>query len=125
MSGASVTASTAPRFSVTAIEFFERDVRLRMPFRFGVVTLTEAPQVFARARIRLADGTEAVGIPPNCWRPSGSTKTRRCPTKTTSTSCAQRWSSPAGCTWPVVSAPHSVTSLRTTARRSSAAVRAA
>ena len=27
-----------------------------MPFRFGVVTLTEAPQAFARVRIRLADG---------------------------------------------------------------------
>jgi hypothetical protein len=27
-----------------------------MPFRFGVVTLTECPQAFARARIELADG---------------------------------------------------------------------
>ena len=39
----------------------ERDVRLRMPFRFGVVTLTEAPQAFVRARIRLQDGREAEG----------------------------------------------------------------
>jgi len=39
----------------------ERDVRLRMPFRFGVVTLTESPQAFARARIRLEDGSEAEG----------------------------------------------------------------
>jgi hypothetical protein len=31
-------------------------VRLRLPFRFGVVTLTEAPQVFVRARIELPDG---------------------------------------------------------------------
>ena len=52
----------APHFSVTAIDLFERDVRLRMPFRFGVVTLTEAPQVFARVRIRLADGREAEGM---------------------------------------------------------------
>ena len=36
------------RFSVTAIQFFERDVKLRMPFRFGVVTLKEAPQAFVR-----------------------------------------------------------------------------
>jgi len=36
-------------------------VRLRMPFRFGVVTLTEAPQAFVRARIRLEDGREAAG----------------------------------------------------------------
>ena len=51
----------APRFTVVAIEAFERDVRLRMPFRFGVVTLTAAPQAFVRATVRLADGTEAVG----------------------------------------------------------------
>jgi hypothetical protein len=50
------------RVSVEAIDLFERDVRLRMPFRFGVVTLTEAPQAFARVRIRLDDGTQAVGM---------------------------------------------------------------
>jgi hypothetical protein len=32
-----------------------------MPFRFGVVTMTEAPQAFVRARIRLEDGREAEG----------------------------------------------------------------
>ena len=32
-----------------------------MPFRFGVVTLTESPQAFVRARIRLDDGREAEG----------------------------------------------------------------
>lgn len=36
-------------------------MRLRMPFRFGVVTLTESPQAFVRARIRLEDGREAWG----------------------------------------------------------------
>jgi hypothetical protein len=51
-----VSASPAPRFSLRAIEFFERVVRLRMPFRFGVVTLTAAPQTFARVRIRIEDG---------------------------------------------------------------------
>ncbi len=49
------------KFAVTAIELLERDVRLRLPFRFGVVTLTEAPQAFVRCRIRCADGREADG----------------------------------------------------------------
>ena len=47
--------------TIEAIDLYERDVRLRMPFRFGVVTLTEAPQAFARVRVRLADGRRAEG----------------------------------------------------------------
>jgi len=49
------------KFSIREISLYERDVRLRMPFRFGVVTLTQAPQAFVRARVRLADGKEAEG----------------------------------------------------------------
>lgn len=51
----------AVEFNIAAIELYERDVKLRLPFRFGVVTLTEAPQAFARCRIRCADGREAWG----------------------------------------------------------------
>src|SRR5262245_46723739 len=43
----------APRLAITAIELFERPVTLRLPFRFGVVTLTHAPQAFARVRIKV------------------------------------------------------------------------
>jgi hypothetical protein len=49
------------KFSIREIGLFERDVRLRMPFRFGIVTLTESPQAFARVRIRLENGAEAEG----------------------------------------------------------------
>jgi hypothetical protein len=49
------------KFSIRDIAFFERDVRLRMPFRFGVVTLTAAPQAFVVAKIKLQDGREAEG----------------------------------------------------------------
>jgi len=54
-------ATSAVKLKVAALELFERDVRLRMPFRFGVVTLTESPQAFVRARIRTEDGREAEG----------------------------------------------------------------
>ena len=49
------------RIAIMEISLCERDVRLRMPFRFGVVTLTESPQVFVRCRIRTEDGREAEG----------------------------------------------------------------
>ena len=43
-----------------AVEFFERPVRLRLPFRFGSVTVREASQVFVRAEIEVG-GNRAVG----------------------------------------------------------------
>ncbi len=56
-----MSTDTSPDVAIEAIDLFERDVRLRMPFRFGVVTLTEAPQAFARVRVRLQDGRRAEG----------------------------------------------------------------
>ena len=52
----------APRLTVEEIRFYEQPVTLRMPFRFGVVTMTAAPQAFVRARISLADGRGAWGM---------------------------------------------------------------
>ena len=49
------------KFTLRELAVYERDVKLRMPFRFGVVTLTEAPQAFVRARIRLESGKEGEG----------------------------------------------------------------
>ncbi len=54
--------TAAPTFSIAEIRCHERPVTLRLPFRFGAVTVTHAPQAFVRARIRLADGREAWGI---------------------------------------------------------------
>src|SRR5215813_5161636 len=56
-----ITDVTAPAFTVREVRLYEREVRLRLPFRFGVVTLTEAPQVFVRARIDLPDGSSHWG----------------------------------------------------------------
>ena len=52
----------APKVKLIAADFFERPVRLRLPFRFGNATLTEAPQVFVRVRIKLGDGREGEGV---------------------------------------------------------------
>ena len=52
----------AIRLRLIDVSAYERPVTLRLPFRFGVVTLREAPQLFVRARIRLADGREGEGI---------------------------------------------------------------
>src|SRR3954462_8832607 len=49
------------KFSIASIGLLERDVALRMPLRFCVVTLTESPQAFARVRIRTQDGRESTG----------------------------------------------------------------
>jgi hypothetical protein len=46
----------APRCVIEEVRLFERPVALRLPFRFGVVTLTHAPQIYARLRVTLADG---------------------------------------------------------------------
>jgi hypothetical protein len=51
----------APEFRVADIELYERDVTLRMPFRFGAATLTSCPQAFVRVRIEFAAGRAAHG----------------------------------------------------------------
>ncbi len=56
-----MTDAAAPRLSVEEIRLHERPVRLRMPFRFGVVTMTAAPQAFVRAHISLPNGSGAWG----------------------------------------------------------------
>jgi len=53
---------SSPSLTVTRVEAWERDVTLRMPFKFGIVTLREAPQLFLRVTIRLADGREGQGM---------------------------------------------------------------
>lgn len=49
-------------FELLDVQLYERDVTLRLPFRFGVVTLREAPQALVRVRVRLKDGRETWGM---------------------------------------------------------------
>jgi hypothetical protein len=51
----------SPRFVIDELRYFERDVTLRLPFRFGMATVTACPQVYVQARIRFSDGSVAEG----------------------------------------------------------------
>ncbi|NDH64516.1 MAG: mandelate racemase, partial [Alphaproteobacteria bacterium] len=44
------------------VDRFERDVRLRLPFRFGVITVTESIHAIVRVRISLGDGRTSEGV---------------------------------------------------------------
>ncbi|MBY4610570.1 mandelate racemase [Rhizobium sp. 9T] len=52
---------TAPRVRILEIDAFERDIRLRLPFRFGAATLEKAPQAFLRVRVEDEEGKTAIG----------------------------------------------------------------
>lgn len=54
--------SAAPRLKLVSVERFERDVKLRLPFRFGVITVTEATQAVIRATIEVEGGKTATGV---------------------------------------------------------------
>jgi hypothetical protein len=51
----------APKLIIRDISFSERLVRFRMPFRFGAVTVEEAPQVFVAASIEVEGHGRALG----------------------------------------------------------------
>jgi hypothetical protein len=50
------------KLRLESVECFERDARLRLPFRFGVITVTRSTQAVIRATIALADGRTSVGV---------------------------------------------------------------
>ena len=54
--------NAAPRVKLVSVERFERDVKLRLPFRFGVITVTEATQAVIRATIEVEGGETATGV---------------------------------------------------------------
>ena len=51
----------APRLKVLDVQCFESPYRLRLPFRFGVITVTQGRQAIVRVRVRREDGREATG----------------------------------------------------------------
>ena len=58
---------------ILSFELYRHDVRLRMPFRYGIATMTEGPVVFVR--LRVADGgREVFGIASDLLPPKWFTK---------------------------------------------------
>lgn len=54
--------SEAPRFTVREVQRYEWPFTLRLPFRFGVITVTHGRQAVVRLRIRAEDGREGWGV---------------------------------------------------------------
>ena len=50
------------KLRLEAVDCFERDVKLRLPFRFGVITVRQLTQAVIRATITLEDGRSQVGV---------------------------------------------------------------
>ncbi len=50
------------KVKLETVDRFERDVRLRLPFRFGVITVTESIHAIIRVRIALQDGRISEGV---------------------------------------------------------------
>ena len=66
----------APQFVIRSIRFFEREVMLRLPFRFGVVTLTQCPQVYVSVDVEFASGKVVQGCAAEMMVPKWFDKTK-------------------------------------------------
>jgi hypothetical protein len=50
------------KVKIEAVDRFERDFKLRLPFRFGVITVTHGTQAIVRVRIAFEDGRTGEGV---------------------------------------------------------------
>src|SRR5437879_1347953 len=57
-----ITGAADMKVKLEDVDRFERDVRLRLPFRFGVITVTDATQAIVRVRVALEDGRISEGV---------------------------------------------------------------
>ncbi len=55
-------SADAAKVRLVEVERYERDVSLRLPFRFGITTITHASQAVVRVRVALADGRTEEGV---------------------------------------------------------------
>jgi hypothetical protein len=62
MRGGVSSNTGALKVKLEAVDCYQRDFKLRLPFRFGVITVTEGTQAVVRATIALEDGRTSVGV---------------------------------------------------------------
>jgi hypothetical protein len=62
MRGGVSSNTGALKVKLEAVDCYERDFKLRLPFRFGVITVTEGTQAVIRATVTLEDGRTSVGV---------------------------------------------------------------
>ena len=55
-------SADAPKVRLLDVERYQREVALRLPFRFGVTTISHSSQAVVRVRIALADGRTQSGV---------------------------------------------------------------
>ena len=65
------------KFTLSPFESFVLPTRTRFPFRYGIASMTDVPQIFLRVRAsaasRAADGVAAEGLPPKWFTKNPST----------------------------------------------------
>lgn len=58
---------------ITHAELYRIDLQTRIPFKYGIATMTRMPEVFLRLRVNV-DGAEASGVSSDCLPPKWFTK---------------------------------------------------
>lgn len=61
------------RIQIQSFDLHRVDLRTRMPFRYGIATMTHVPQVFVRLRVEV-NGQNSAGISSDCLPPKWFTK---------------------------------------------------
>jgi hypothetical protein len=70
---ASFSGATNSAVSARAVEFFLHNIRTRMPFKYGIASLTQAPHMFTRVQLEI-DGQVHTGLSADLLPPKWFTK---------------------------------------------------
>jgi hypothetical protein len=92
------SAGAAHEVKLEEVERYERPMKIRLAFRFGVITVTDGIQAVIRVRISLRDGRTSQGVAAEALAAKWFEKSPNSPTRRISTSSASRSISPSSTT---------------------------